>query len=199
MLAAPAGAVSVNLVGLFPGKAVVVIDKQPPRTLAVGQKTPEGVTLISTASDSAVFDIAGKRESVAIGNHASASATPDAGSVTLVPDGSGHHWANGLVNGRSVRFLVDTGATLVALPAGFARAAGIDYLKGTRGTVQTANGANAAWKVTLDTVSVGDITIYQVSAVVVESGLDTALLGMSFLSRTEMKKDAAGMVLTKRF
>ncbi|HEX4859375.1 MAG TPA: retropepsin-like aspartic protease [Usitatibacteraceae bacterium] len=195
-----AEATKVTLVGLFPGKAVVVINGGEPRTLAAGSRTAEGVLLVSTASQSAMFEIDGKKQTLELGNHFAESASASAAATAiLVADSGGHHWANGRVNGRSLRFLVDTGATAVSLPAAFARAAGIDYTKGQRGQVQTANGANAAWRITLDSVSVGDITLYQVNAVVVESGLDTALLGMSFLSRTDMKRDAAGMVLTKRF
>jgi aspartyl protease family protein len=48
-------------------------------------------------------------------------------------------------------------------------------------------------------LTVGDITLYQIDATVLESGLDIALLGMSFLSRTDMKRDGANLVLTKRF
>jgi len=103
------------------------------------------------------------------------------------------------VNGGSVRFLVDTGATTIALPAADARRLGIDYLKGPRGIVQTAGGPTAAYKVTLDTVRVGDIAINSVDAVVIEAGLPFALLGMSFLNRTEMKREGETMVLTKRF
>lgn len=192
-------AISVNLVGLFPGKAVVVINQTAPRTMSTGQKTAEGVTLVSTDSDSAVFDIEGKRETLKLGEPFSAPSSGTPGSVTIVSDAQGHHWVNGTINGRSIRFLVDTGATLVAVPAAFARSAGIDYLKGARGTVQTANGAAIAYRVTLNSLQVGDITLHQIHATVMETGLDTALLGMSFLSRTEMKRDTNGMVLTKRF
>jgi aspartyl protease family protein len=65
--------------------------------------------------------------------------------------------------------------------------------------VQTANGVAAAYRVRVDTITVGDITLYQVDAIVLETGLDSALLGMSFLSRTDMKRDGANLVLTKRF
>ncbi|MEO8101720.1 MAG: TIGR02281 family clan AA aspartic protease [Betaproteobacteria bacterium] len=192
-------AVSVTLVGLFPGKAVVVIDGQEPRTLSAGQKTVEGVTLVSTASETAVFDIGGKRQTLDLGQHF-APASDRAGSVlAIAADGQGHHWTVGQVNGKSTRFLIDTGATTVSLPAGFAKAAGIDYQKGQRGFVQTANGPAVAYRVKLDALTVGEITVYQIDATVLESGLDIALLGMSFLSRTDMKRDGANLVLTKRF
>ena len=192
-------AVSVTLVGLFPGKAVVVINGQDPRTVAAGQKTAEGVTLISTASDSAVFDIEGKKETLELGQHFVPVSGRAAPITAIAADGQGHHWVVGQINGRTIRFLVDTGATSVSLPASFARNAGIDYQKGARGSVQTANGQAPAYRVKVDAVTVGDITLYQVDTIVMESGLDTALLGMTFLSRTDMKRDGANLVLTKRF
>ncbi len=192
-------AVSVTLVGLFPGKAVVVINGQDPRILSAGQKTAENVTLISTASGTAVFDIEGKKLTLELGQHFVPVSGKGDATLSIFADGQGHHWTTGQVNGKTIRFLVDTGATTVSLPAAFARIAGIDYLKGQRGFVQTANGANVAYRVRLDTLTVGDITIHQVDATVMESGLDVALLGMSFLSRTDMKRDGANLVLTKRF
>jgi aspartyl protease family protein len=77
---------------------------------------------------------------------------------------------------------------------------GVDYRRGQPGRIQTANGAAPAWRVTLDSVTVGDITAYNVEAVVSQAqGLDVALLGMSFLNRTEMRRDGAYMTLTKRY
>jgi aspartyl protease family protein len=199
LMSSTSWAVSVTLVGLFPGKAVVVINGQDPRTLSAGQKTTEGVTLITTASDTALFDIEGKKQTLELGQHF-VPASGKAGSVLAISaDGQGHHWTAGQVNGKTTRFLIDTGATTVSLPAAFARSAGIDYLKGQRGFVQTANGPSAAFRVKLDSMTVGDITLYQIDATVLESGLDIALLGMSFLSRTDMKRDGANLVLTKRF
>jgi aspartyl protease family protein len=194
-----AGSARVTLLGLFPGKAVIVVNGQEPRTVSVGQKTAEGVTLLSTGSGSAVFDIEGRKETLELGQHFVAASGKSSASIAIAADGQGHHWAQGQINGRPLRFLVDTGATTVTLPGAFARTAGIDYLKGQRGLVQTANGSAAAYRVRLDAVSVGDITVYQVDAIILETGLDNALLGMSFLSRTDMKRDGANLVLTKRF
>jgi aspartyl protease family protein len=104
------------------------------------------------------------------------------------------------VNGAAARFLVDTGATLIALPAADAKRMGVSYLNAPRGVVNTANGSAVAYKVKLDTVRVGDITINNVDAMVIDGGgLHIALLGMSFLNRTEMTRDGETMVLTKRF
>jgi aspartyl protease family protein len=94
---------------------------------------------------------------------------------------------------------VDTGATLIALPAADAKRMGVSYLNAPRGVVNTANGSAVAYKVKLDTVRVGNITINNLDAVVIEGGLTIALLGMSFLNRTEMSHEGETMVLVKRF
>jgi aspartyl protease family protein len=194
-------AANVTVVGLYPGKAVVVINGSPPRTISLGQKQPEDVTLVSTASTSAVLDVEGKRLTIDIGDHFAASASGDNANntLTLAADTAGQFWAEGQINGRTVRFLVDTGATSVALPASAAKGMGIEYLKGQRGFAATAGGVVPAYRVSLDAVTVGAITLYRIEATVFETGLDVALLGMSFLNRVEMKRNGAQMTLTKRF
>ena len=196
----PVFATNVTVVGLFPGKAVVVIDNAAPRTMSLGQKSAEGVTLISTASASATFEIEGKRQVLEMGQHfASPSAGGSGQSVNLAADERGHYVTLGSVNGGSVRFLVDTGASLVALPAADARRLGINYKQGKQSFASTAGGVTPVYVVKLDTIRIGDITIHQVDAVVIENGLDLALLGMTFLNRTEMKREGMIMTLTKRF
>lgn len=201
--AGEAGAVKVTLLGLFPGKAVIVVNDGPLRTVAAGQKQPENITLISTETNSALFDIEGKRTTLEIGEQLippSSDASGSAKSVTLSADSKGHFLALGQVNGRSVRFLVDTGATSVSLPAAIAQNAGIDFHKGKPVAMMTANGRALAYRVLLDTVTLGDVTLYQVEAVVHEgAGMEVALLGMSFLNRMEMKREGQLMTLTKRF
>jgi aspartyl protease family protein len=98
-----------------------------------------------------------------------------------------------------VRFNLDTGATVVALPGADANRLGIDYRKGRAGLIDTANGPARAWQVPLDTVRVGNIELHNVEAVVVESGLEVALLGMTFLNRVEMQRDGATMTLIRRY
>ena len=198
VMAAPAAATDVNVVGLFGAKAVVSINGAQPRTLAVGQRSPVGVLLVAVDRDTATFEIDGKRRALKMGQ-AYASTGGGGNSVTLKADASGHFVAEGQVNGGTVRFLVDTGATAVALPAAEARRLGINYLRGERGLVQTANGAAPAYRVKLDTVRLGDITLNNIDAMVLEGGLAMPLLGMTFLNRTEMKRDGETMVLTKRY
>ncbi len=204
LAATAAHATDVNVIGLFSGKAVVVINRAAPRTLAAGETTAEGVKLISSDSHGAVLEIDGKRQTLEMGQHFETAAAPGAASarssVVLAPDSRGHFITDGAVNGNYVRFLVDTGATFVSLPSSEARRLGIDYLKGARGVTQTANGTAVVYRVLLDSVTLGDITIYNVTGMVHEGGgLDVALLGMSFLNRTEMRREGPTLTLTKRY
>jgi aspartyl protease family protein len=201
VVALPAGATEVNVIGLFPGKALVVIDRGAPRTLSVGQRTAEGVLLIAADSHGATLEIDGKRQVLELGQHVeSAALTGALQSVTLAADGNGHFTSEGQINGSRVRFLVDTGATLITIPAGEARRLGIDYLHGQQVVSQTANGRVLVYRVRLDSVAVGSMTLLGVDAVVHDSpGLEIALLGMSFLNRTEMRREGANLTLTKRY
>jgi aspartyl protease family protein len=195
-----AGATEVVVSGLFTNKAVVQINGGALRTLAVGQATPEGVRLLSVDRDSAVFEIDGKRATLGIGQAKLARSTPVAQSATLVADMAGHFSADGKVNGQSIRFMIDTGATITAIPAADARRLGIDLAKGQVVLLRTANGTARARQVKLDVVSVGGVTLYDVDAVVMEGdGLTMPLLGMSFLNRMDMKREGSVLTLTRRY
>jgi len=205
-IAAQTQAADISVTALFGGKAQLVIDGGKPRMLSAGQTSPEGVKLISADSSTAVIEFQGKRRSLALGSGmriggADLSAASSSGSsVTLTADERGHYQTLGQVNGGTVQFLVDTGATSIALPSADARRLGINYLNGQRGFTQTANGRAVAYRITLDTVKVGDITLHAVEAVVLEGdGLKIALLGMSFLNRTEMKRDGQALTLIRRY
>jgi aspartyl protease family protein len=203
-LLAPAGhAADVIVAGLYSGKALLVIDGGRPRMVGVGEITPEGVRLIAADSDAAVIEFGGRRERLTLG-HATrlgfpATAKPSSQAI-LRADSRGHFITTGAVNGVAVRFLVDTGASTVALSAQEARRLGINYRAGTRGYSSTANGTVAVYRVKLDSVRVGEITVHNVDGVVVDgSGLGIALLGMSFLNRMQMKRDGDTLTLTQRF
>jgi aspartyl protease family protein len=203
LAAGAAAAADINVVGLTAGKAVVSIDGGKPRTLSVGQVTPEGVKLIAATSESAVFEVNGERRTLAVGQGAAVANTSAArggDTVTLFADSRGHFTTVGVVNGISLRFLVDTGASSVVLSSADARRAGVNYLAGTRGLTQTANGVVPIYAVKLDSLRIGDITLNNVDAAVIEgSGLPIALLGMSFLNRMEMKRDGMTLTLIRRY
>lgn len=194
-------AAEVDVIGLFPGKAVVVIDGGPPRTLSVGQQPLQGVILISTDRDSATLSIDGRTRTLKIGQHHAGPPLPSSSQrATLSVDPRGHFVVDGQINGGAVRFLVDTGATAVALSSVEADRLGIDYRRGRPALMGTANGAAMAYQLKLDTVRVGDIVLNNVDAAVLEAGqMPYVLLGMSFLNRMEMKRDGQTMVLIKRF
>jgi len=106
------------------------------------------------------------------------------GEASIAKSPDGHFWADAVVDGRPVHFLVDTGATAVALTATDARSLGIDTSSLTYNyTVSTANGPAHAAEVKLGMVSVGRAEVEDVQAFVIDSGLQTSLLGMTYLGR----------------
>lgn len=194
-------ATDVTVIGLFPGKAVVTVNRGAPRTLSVGEKTADGILLVSTKDGSAVIEIDGVRETYSMGQHF-ATAGPEGTqreSVTLSRDGNGHFMTDAQVNGGHVRFMVDTGATLVALPLADAQRLGIDYSKGRLGYSILADGRRVpSWRVTLDSITVGEVTLYNVEASV-NQGTGMPLLGMSFLARMEIRNEGQNLTLTRRY
>jgi aspartyl protease family protein len=194
-------ATDVNVIGLFTNKAVVVINRGSPRTLSVGDTTAEGVKLVSVDRNAAVLEVDGKRQTLEMGQHFATSASKATGGlVTLASDSRGHYFTDGQVNGQHIRFLVDTGATLVSFSTSDARRMGVDYLRGERGFSVVADGRKVpVYRVKLDSVTVGDITIFGVEASIGETDIGAALLGMSFLSRTEMRREGQELTLSKRY
>lgn len=205
LLCAPclAAAADIHVIALTSGKAVVKINGGRTQTLSAGQVTPEGVKLVAATSESAVFEVGGKRRTLVAGEGgaiATVAAPIRGSSVTLIADGRGHFVTTGTVNGTSVRFLVDTGATSVVLSSADAKRVGIKYLDAPRTVSQTANGPVMVYRVKLDTLKVGDIEISNVDAIVAEGDrLPIALLGMSFLNRMEMRREGQTMTLISRF
>jgi aspartyl protease family protein len=119
--------------------------------------------------------------------------------VTLSANAQGQFFTSGAINGRPMRFVVDTGADLTTLFRAEARRVGIDYRGGTPTKVATVNGFVNGWRVSLDSVRVGDMTVRDVAAIVVDSDtLTVALLGMSFLGRCDMQRQGSTLVLRRR-
>ncbi len=194
-----AQAADIALVGLLPGKALVVIDGGKRQTLAVGAKTGEGVKLLAIESGAALFEVDGKSRRIQIGQSVVSSASAEKPVLTLMADSGGHYITQGSINGSSMRFLVDTGATYIALGAADARRAGIDPHKGTPGITQTANGQARVWKVKLNSVKIGGIALSNIDATVHEQDMPVVLLGMSFLNRMDIRRDGQSMTLTQRY
>lgn len=197
-------AADINLIGLFGNKATYLIDGGKPRTLTVGETSPDQIKLLSVGADSAVIDIGGQRQTLHLGNQRLAAARAESGAqrVVLTGDAKGHFLTTVAVNGVSMQFLVDTGATSVTISADDARRANVSYTTGERVVMQTANGLTPAYKVKFNTVKLGDITLNNVDGTVLEGnalGGRFGLLGMSFLQRTDMKREGDTLTLVKRF
>jgi aspartyl protease family protein len=198
LAALPAAAAEVSFVGAIGDKAaILVIDGGAPRTVKVGQ-TLGAVTVVSVERERAVIEIEGERRTLLRGQHYQSGGS-ERQSTVLAADGRGHFVAEGAINGKPVRFVVDTGATVVALPASEAVRLGIDYRKGRVGSTRTAGGVVPVYRLRFDTVKVGAIELQAVEGLVIEQGLDIALLGMSFLSRVEMKNEGQTMTLLRRY
>jgi aspartyl protease family protein len=196
-----AGAQSVALSGVLGSKALVVIDGSPPKALGVGD-VHLGVKMLSVGSDQAVVEIKGQRSTVRVGEApVSVGARRDTTSSNkiVLPLGSGGHFmAQGSINGKPIQFMVDTGATSIAMGISDAKRIGIDYQKGQLIRMGTANGVAQGWRVKLSSVRIGDVEVFEVDAVVGPE-MPFALLGNSFLSRFSMNRTSDQMVLERRY
>jgi len=194
---------SVALAGMLGGKALLVVDGAAPKTVAAGE-THQGVKVISTSGDQAVIEQAGQRRTLRVGDSPVSLGASGGGSgrgrrIVLTESGGGHFMTAGQINGRAVQFLVDTGATNVAMSTLDAERAGISYKNGQPVRISTANGDSVGFRIKLDSVRVGDVEVYDVDAVVTTQPMPFLLLGNSFLTRFQMKRENNLMTLDKRY
>ena len=105
----------------------------------------------------------------------------------------------GMINGRSVQFMVDTGATVVAIGEPEAKRINIPYQKGRRVMMNTANGTAIGYEVKLDSLRLGDVVSYNVTAVVTPQAMRFVVLGNSYLTRFQMNRTNDQMTLEKRY
>lgn len=190
--------INVRVVGLFPNAAVLSIDGQ--RTLVkAGQTGPQGIKVISADSRSAVLSIDGVSSTHTLSRDYGSGgfATPEKRRLTISKGAAGHYWVTGSVNGNSVPFMVDTGATTIAMNAAQARRLGLDFKNtGTPVMVSTASGTEQAWRVYLNSVKLGAIEVLGVDAMVLDSQFPRdVLLGMSFLSRVSWREEQGALIV----
>ena len=199
LLSLSASAQEVGLAGIIGSKALLMINGAPPRSVPQGS-TVDGVKVVAVQGDQVIIEIGGRKRPLRVGQHA-VGVIPEGGADKLVlnADSQGHFFTTGVINGVSVRFLVDTGASMISLGASDARRMGLDFNRGQKGLSQTANGQVVVSKIQLDNVRVGSVTLHQVDAVIHQTDMPIALLGMSFLNRMEMLRDGNTMTLKKRF
>jgi aspartyl protease family protein len=199
-----AGAVkSVSVQGLLGSKAVLLIDGKR-QTVNIGETSAEGVKLVSIQGDTVVLEIEGQQRKQTMGDNVVFSTqyvAPESHEVLVTENNNGLFITVGSINGLTVNLLVDTGANIVTLNAQHARRLGIAYEEtGEPVMVATASGIVKAYRVTLRSVAVGQITLQNVAAVVM-TGPHPAdiLLGMSFLGNLEIQRNGKVMKITKHY
>ncbi len=168
-------AIRVNVVGLFSNKATLVIEGKR-QVIGMGQAASIGASS-TTASDSSVNK-----------------------PVNLYADSAGHFFGSLSINGASLKYLVDTGATSVAMNSGDAKYARINYKKGRKIRISTANGVAPAYQLVVNTLKVGTIVLHHVEVVVTEGGSPPfVLLGMSAQNRLDMNRKGSILTMTKKY
>jgi aspartyl protease family protein len=194
-----AAEMDVELVAVSPGSSAdVTISGSAPITIRIGE-TIEGVTVLSADRQGAAVRVNGVKRMLPLVARRGSTDAGSTDSVTLHADASGHFVANGTVNGRPVQFVVDTGATYMAIDRTVADRIGLDYKRGTPVQSMTVNGAVRGWRVTLASVQVGGSTEQNVDAIVVDNHyLPVGLLGMSYLNRFDMQRNGGTLVLRRR-
>jgi aspartyl protease family protein len=193
---------SVTLTGTIGSRAILIVNGGAPKTVAVGESF-QGVKLVSLQAEQAVVESEGKRVTlrmdtpVSIGGNGGGSS---GGSRIVLPaDSRGHFMTQGMINGRPVTFMLDTGATSIGLSADDAQRIGLDYSKGRPVQMSTANGVSQGYRLRLQSVRVGDVEVYDIDAIVTQQPMPFVLLGNSFINRFSMRRDADQMVLEKRY
>ena len=203
-LTAPALALAqtVSMAGSIGDSKALLMINGAPHTLAVGS-TIKGVTLKRVMPGQAEVEIGGKLLLVAIGGAPASVGAGGGGGATgreiLIAAGPGGHFVtSGQINGKPVQFMVDTGATVVAIGRGEAERLGIDWKKGQPTMSHTAAGTVMSYSVSLTSVRIGDVEVFGVNAMILPAEMPFVLLGNSFLGRFSMRRDANVMKLEKR-
>lgn len=190
----------VQVVGLFPKAAVVNVDGQR-KLVWEGQKGPQGVRVVKVDDKGATLEVDGQQRRYDLSREDKAIHSSAAGRVhnTLMRSNDGHYRANGAVNDRGIRFLVDTGASSVVLAESTAKRLNLSYEHGERTSINTASGMANGWAITASRISVGPITLHSVDLVVLEGSASfEPLLGMSFLNRVNWREDQGLLQLESR-
>jgi aspartyl protease family protein len=197
-VAALAAGQSIALAGVLGSKALLVVDGSAPRAVGPGE-THQGVKVLSVTRDEAVVEAQGGRRTLRLGESPVALGNSGSGKrIVLMADNRGHFVNTGSINGKAMKYMVDTGASTVAIGKPDADRMGIKYQQGQPVLMSTANGTTQGWRVRLDSVRVGDVEVLGVEAVVTPEGMPFVLLGNSFLTSFSMTRVNDQMVLEKR-
>jgi aspartyl protease family protein len=202
LAAGMAAAQSVTLQGMLGNKALLIVDGAAPHSVAPGESY-KGVKVLSTQGDQAVLEIGGRQQTLHVGEAPASVGGSGPGArgnrIVLTASSGDHFLTQGTINGKAVRFLVDTGATTIAMGTADAERLGIAYKNGQLARSNTANGVVTAYLVKLASVRIGDVEVYDVDASVLPGSMSTVLLGNSFLARFQMTRMNDQMVLERRY
>ena len=198
-LPAQVQAQDVALAGILGGKALLVVNGSAPRGVAPGE-SHMGVQVVSVGREDAVVDSAGGRRSLRLGEAPVRVGGSGTGQrVVLKADARGHFVSSGQINGRIMQYMVDTGASTVAIGRPDAQRMGLKFEEqGQSVRMNTANGVAQGWRMRLDSVRVGDVELRGVDAIVTPQPMPYVLLGNSFLRDFEMSRNGDEMMLLKR-
>jgi aspartyl protease family protein len=193
---------AVRVLALFPDKAMLEIDGKR-KVLAAGKTGPGGVRLISANPNEAVVEIDGRSQTLRLGSAVNASYRPKKlREIRILKDSRTEgYFVDGLVNGQPVRFLVDTGATSIAMSETHAARLGIQHrVDGVRVGVGTASGNAIGHRISLRSVSIGGVRLDDVNAVVIEGDSPrNVLLGMNVLTQFDMDQRENLLILRSKF
>ena len=183
-----------------PGHAALLIIDGEPRTLEVGA-TAKGVRLVALEDGRAVVETAGRRQTLQLGAAPAriVSSTEQQRYIVMASGPDGHYTTPGTINGQATSFLIDTGATSVALSQAEAERLGLRFVNGKRVVTQTANGIVPAYVIDLASIRIGDVEVRNVSAIVIPARMPHVLLGNSFLNRFQMRRENDVMTLELRY
>lgn len=198
---ASADDLNIDVVGLFKDTAVLVVNGKR-ELVRRGHRSPEGILLLTADSNKAVVEVNGRKLTLSLSGRISSRFKPfEGGSVSIPLNESGQFKSSGTVNNQPVNFLIDTGASVVAMNASEAKRLGIDYKKNGRlQAATTASGLVKTWAINLDSIQIGDIKVNNVPAAVLTGDYpQQVLLGMTFLRNVEIKQSAGLMVLKSKY
>jgi aspartyl protease family protein len=191
-------ALEIEVLGLFKNAALVRIDGER-KLLKQGVVSGEGVELIQADSEGATFVYNDERIELSLSSKISTRFEQPASSMVQIVGRNKQFKTSGSINGQSVGFLIDTGATVVAMNQNHAISLGIDYEKGKVARVETAGGVINAHQVFVDSMTVGSIRAANVEVAILEGNHPSdILLGMSFLQHVEIQKSKGLMTLVSK-
>ena len=196
----------IEVIALFENKAMLHVGDE--RILvSAGETILDGITLVSADAYGAVIEIDGQKRRYQLGNvvrsqGSNAENSEQTDSDIIVYQGIDTMFRTvGSINGYPVNFLLDTGASSIAISSQESKRLGINYkLDGKPTWVSTASGVERAFAVTIDRVTISGVTIHSVEGLVIEGSEPTnPLLGMSYLNRFKIINDGNTMRLKRKY